>query len=57
MNAGNLVVGRNYTLQSTTNLASLVWSNETSFVATQPTARFTNATANFPQEFYRIIGY
>jgi hypothetical protein len=57
MNAGNLVVGRNYTLQSTTNLASSVWSNETSFVATQPTARFTNATANSPQEFYRIIGY
>jgi hypothetical protein len=57
MNASDLVVGRNYTLQSTTNLASIAWSNETSFVATQPTAIFTNAGANVPQEFYRIIGY
>jgi alpha-L-rhamnosidase len=57
MNVGNLVAGRNYTLQSTTNLASVIWSNETNFVATQQTARFTNATANSPQEFYRVIGY
>jgi alpha-L-rhamnosidase len=57
MNVGNLVAGRNYTLQSTTNLASVFWSDKTNFVATQQTARFTNATANSPQEFYRIIGY
>jgi hypothetical protein len=57
MNAGNLVIGRNYALQSTTNLASVVWSDETNFMATQPTARFTNAAANLRQEFYRIIGY
>jgi hypothetical protein len=57
MNAASLVVGRNYTLQSTSNLASAVWFDETNFLATQATAIFTNGTANFPQKFYRIIGY
>jgi len=57
MTAGSLVVGRNYVLQSTTNLVSAVWSNEINFVATQATATFTDAMANFPQKFYRLMGY
>ena len=57
MNAGSLVAGRNYTLQSTTNLALPVWSVETDFVAAQASATFTNATTNFPQKFYRLVGY
>ena len=57
MNIGSLVVGRNYTLQSTTNLASAVWATETNFVATQAITIFTNATADYPQKFYRIVGH
>ena len=57
MNVGSLVVGRNYSLQSTTNLASAVWFTETNFVATQVTAGLTNSTANDPQKFYRIVAY
>jgi hypothetical protein len=57
MNVGSLVAGRNYTLQSTTNLASAVWFTETNFVATQMTAGLTNSTANDPQKFYRIVAY
>ena len=57
MNAGSLVVGRNYMVQSTTNLALPVWSTESNFVATQATTIFTNVTTNFPQKFYRLIGY
>ena len=57
MNLGNLVVGRNYTLQSTTNLAAAVWSTETNFVATHATAALTNSIANAPQKFYRVVGY
>jgi hypothetical protein len=56
MNAGSLVAGRNYIIQSTTNLAS-PWTDETNFVATQTTGSFTNPTANFDQKFYRIVGY
>ena len=56
MNAGSLVVGRNYTLQSTSDLSSAVWSNETSFAATQTITTITNATTNAPQKFYRLIG-
>ncbi|MGA2247077.1 MAG: family 43 glycosylhydrolase, partial [Verrucomicrobiota bacterium] len=57
MNVGSMVVGRNYQLQSTTNLAAGVWSIETNIVATQSAATFTNATANGAQKFYRIVGY
>ena len=57
MNAGSLVIGRNYTLQSTTNLASAVWFTETNFIASQATVAFTNSTANNPQKFYRVMGY
>ncbi len=57
MNIGSLVVGRNYMLQSTTNLASGDWITETNFVATQTVAAVTNSIANSGQEFYRVVGY
>lgn len=57
MDAGSLVIGRNYTLQSTTNLASALWFTETNFVASQTTFAYTNSTANYPQKFYRVMGY
>ena len=57
MNIGNLVVGRNNLLQSTTNLASGLWTNITNFVAMQPVANFTNPASNSAEEFYRVVGY
>jgi len=57
MNIGNLVVGRNNVLQSTTNLASGAWSNETNFVAAQTVVILTNSTTSVAQKFYRVMGY
>ena len=57
INAGSLVVGRNYTLQSTTNLAAATWAAENNFVATQTTTAWTNSNSNNPQKFYRLAGY
>ncbi len=57
MNVGSLVVGRGYTLQSTTNLASPIWDMETNFIATQLAASITNSITNNPQKFYRIVAY
>ena len=57
MTVGSLVAGLNYMVQSTTNLASGVWTTETNIVATQSAATFTNSTANPAQKFYRIAGY
>ena len=57
VNVGSLVVGRNNLLQSTTNLASGVWTAETNFVATQVAMVWTNATTNARQKFYRVMGY
>jgi hypothetical protein len=55
-NVSNLVVGRNYTLQSATNLAAAVWTIETNFVATQSAATLTNSASNSVQKFYRVVG-
>src|ERR1022692_1163972 len=57
MNIGNLVVGRNYSLQCTTNLVSPVWLIVTNFVATQTVATFSDSTASDSQKFYRVAGY
>jgi hypothetical protein len=57
MNVGGLVIGRNYILQSTTNLTSAVWSIETNFVAIQTTFSFNNSSASDAQRFYRVEGY
>ncbi|HEY4416700.1 MAG TPA: family 78 glycoside hydrolase catalytic domain [Verrucomicrobiae bacterium] len=56
MNVGNLVVGRNYTLLSTTNLAAANWQPEMNFSATATTVAITNATAFATQKFYRLVG-
>jgi hypothetical protein len=57
MNVGSLVVGRNYLLQTTTNLASAAWETENNFVASSVVAAITNATVNFMQKYYRLVGY
>ena len=56
INMGNLVAGRNYMLESSTNLASGVWITETNFVATQPMVAFTNFITNGAQNFCRVVG-
>ena len=55
MNVGSLVVGRDYTLQSTTNLASAVWDTETNFVAAKTGSTLTNSITDVPQKFYRLV--
>jgi alpha-L-rhamnosidase len=57
VNVGSLVVGRNDALQSTTNLASGVWTTESNFIATQTAVTFTNFTTNDAQKFYRVVGF
>jgi alpha-L-rhamnosidase len=57
MTVGGLVVGRNYLLQSTTNLAAGIWTTETNMVAAQSAAAFTNSVNNAAQKFYRVVGY
>jgi hypothetical protein len=57
INVGNLVVGRNYTLQSTTNLASTTWFTETNFIASTMIAAITNSTTGCAEKFYRLVGY
>jgi hypothetical protein len=57
VNIGNMIVGRNYALLSTTNLASATWTTETNFIATQASATLIKSIANNPQKFYRIAGY
>ena len=57
MNIGSLVVGRNYMLQSTTNLASAAWDTESIFIATTIVTAITNTTTDFTQKFYRLVGY
>ena len=56
MNIGNLSVGRNYALQSTTNLSSAFWSTETNFVAATASVAISNTTDAASQKFYRIVG-
>jgi hypothetical protein len=55
-NVTDLVVGRNYMLQSTTNLISGVWSPETNFLATATSVTLTNNSTGSPQKFYRLVG-
>jgi alpha-L-rhamnosidase len=57
IDAAGLVVGRNYTLLSTTNLTSAAWTPETNFVADAITVTLTNHTAGMAQKFYRVVGY
>jgi len=56
MGIASLVVGRDYMLESTTNLASAIWSTETNFVAAAPVVAITNYTTGIAQKFYRVVG-
>ncbi|MGC3959760.1 MAG: family 78 glycoside hydrolase catalytic domain [Verrucomicrobiota bacterium] len=52
-----LVAGRNYQIQSSTNLASSIWQTETNFVATQASFFLTISTLFPGQRFFRTVGY
>jgi len=52
-----MVVGRNYDVQSTTNLASGIWTTETNFTAGAASLSISNAISNQFQTFYRVAGY
>jgi alpha-L-rhamnosidase len=52
----SLVAGRNYMLESSTNLASAVWFIETNFVAAAAVVAITNYTVDTAQKFYRVVG-
>jgi hypothetical protein len=49
-----LVSSQTYAVQSTTNLTSATWSNESSFAATGSSLVLTNNIGNTNQKFYRI---
>jgi alpha-L-rhamnosidase len=55
LNASGLVPGQNYTLQSTTNLTTGMWSTETNFVPQQSSVIVTNPIAPIGQKFFRIL--
>jgi len=57
INIGSLVIGRNYMLQSTSNLASGNWTTETNLVAMEAVAALTNYSPKNAQTFYRLVGY
>ena len=54
---GGLVPGRNYILESATDLSTDIWTTETNFLATQSASAWTNSTTASPQKFYRLVGY
>ena len=56
MNLGGLVTGRDYVLQSTSNLAAAAWLPVTNFIANEAAMALTNSTTNSRQEFYRVVG-
>jgi alpha-L-rhamnosidase len=57
MGVASLIAGRNYELQSTTNLASAVWNVETNFVAGLTMTAITNSITNSGGKFYRLVGH
>lgn len=54
LDVAGLSTGRTYVVQSTTNIVMPVWSNETTFVAAQTTASFTNAQDAAAMKFFRV---
>ena len=56
MNVGGLVPGQSYRLESTTNLRAGIWATRTNFSPARAFAALTNARANSPEEYYRVVG-
>jgi hypothetical protein len=54
INVSGLVSSQTYTVQTTTNLATAAWTNETNFVAGGSFAILTNNIGNATKMFYRI---
>ena len=54
-NATNLVAGLSYAIQTTTNLLTTNWSNQTNFNALQPIMTLTNPLDAEKQRYYRLV--
>lgn len=52
-----LVIGRSYTVESTTTLLSAIWDAETNLVATSEVFSADFLTSTHQQKFYRVVGY
>jgi hypothetical protein len=52
-----LSTGRNYWLQSTTNLLSGNWLTETNFTPQQSALALTNSASGSTEKFYRLVTY
>jgi hypothetical protein len=57
LSLGSLVAGRNYELQSTTNLASASWMTESNFLPATSIVTITNQAGGALQKFYRVVGH
>lgn len=58
LNLDNLVAGRNYTVQSTTNLMPpIVWNSVINFTATASFLSITSSISGATQKFYQVLGY
>jgi alpha-L-rhamnosidase len=57
MNIGRVVTGRNYTLESTTNLNPPLWSAETNLVGLGTTLSITNSISSTSRKFFRVRAY
>ncbi len=55
MSVSGLSIDQGYTLQSTTNLASPIWTAETNFIARQSAAALTNSVQS-GQKYFRLVG-
>lgn len=56
LSIGGMVVGRNYQVQSTTNLVQSVWVTETNFLASATSISITNSIPGTSCKFYRVMG-
>lgn len=57
MSIGSMVAGRNYEIQSATNLGAPVWIAEPNFVSATASAVVTNDLQGLTQKFYRVKAY
>ncbi len=57
MSLGELVIGRDYEIQSATNLEAPVWVTETNFVAAAGAVAITNTMDGSSRKFYRVLAF
>ncbi|HWD94255.1 MAG TPA: GDSL-type esterase/lipase family protein [Verrucomicrobiae bacterium] len=57
MRIAGMISGRNYEVQSATNLTSPAWLTETNFVTSGTSAFITNLISGSDHKFFRVLGY